>query len=135
MNYNNLPSDLAKLERALRAGGCEPGPALRERVMASVSKELRRSKRLEFWQYTSTVAASVLLVLNLSFSAATTSSRVSRLDRNQITILREQVDQMQLGLSADEIKRQCLLIAAAGELVPYYRPYGSAHGISVIPDR
>ena len=101
MNYNNLPSDLARLERALHAGGCEPDPALREKVMASVSEALRRSKRLEFWQYMSALAASVLLALNLSFSAATTSSRASRLDHDQITILRGQVGQMQLGLSAD----------------------------------
>lgn len=135
MDNSDLPPDLAELERELHAGGHEPAPALRDRVMAHVRQELHRSKRLAFWQYASAVAASFLLVLNLSFSAASSSFRAPRLDHNKVTTLCKQVDQMQLGFSADEIKRQCLLMAAGGELVPYRRPYGSAPGTSVIPDR
>jgi hypothetical protein len=134
MTGDELPPDLAALEQALR-GLCQPGAALRERAMASVREELRGSERAEFWQYAAAVAAVFLVLLNLSVTVAAVSPPTPGLDRNTVATLRGQLDQMQLGLPADEVNRQCLLLWAGEQLVPYGRPRGSAGGMSESPDR
>ena len=134
MTGDDLPRDLAILERAL-FGGRQPSPSLRRRVMDQVQQELCRSQRLAFWQYVSALAALVLLVWNLSVSAASLPRRAIGVDRNRLASLHEQAGQMQLDLSTDEIRRQCLLLAAGYELVPFKTPYGSGTGTAVVLNR
>ncbi|MBI5725770.1 MAG: hypothetical protein HZA50_17555 [Planctomycetes bacterium] len=126
-NENELTADLEKIERILLADECQPPAGLRDRVLARVEMELDRSKRRNFWAYVSTLAASVLLLLNVSFSASLAGSREIRTDRDKVAALSSQLKQLQLGLSDEEIRQQALLLSAADDLVPLGRPYGSSN--------
>ncbi len=134
MTGDDLTRDLVMLERTL-CGGCQQSPSLRSRVMDKVQEELYRSQRLAFWQYVSAVAALVLLALNLSISVASMPRQVAGLDRNRVSSLREQISQMQLALSEEDIQQHCLLLAAGEHLRPLAKPYGSSPGTSVLPIR
>lgn len=129
MTSNDLPPDLAAIEQALR-GGCQPGQSLRNRTMTRVQEEL--SKRQNFWEFASLLAAAVLLMLNFSFSITSPSRQVTSMDPDKLASLREQLGQIQPTLSPDEIRRQCLLLAAGNELVRLATPYGSATEVSVV---
>ena len=124
----NLPPDLAALERTLRGGlaAMEPDPAVRERVLAAVRRELRAAERRQFWQYVGAVAAVFLIALNLSFSAAanTLRPRLGPGSHNRAA-LREAIERLELDLSEEEIARRCVLLSAGEELLPMGRPYGT----------
>jgi hypothetical protein len=127
MNHeSDLPPELAALEQTLAAAGPGPDPALRQRVLARVERDLRDAKGADFWHYAAAVAAAFLLLWNVSFSVAYNSPRTTPIDPQQVAALCGQVEKMQLGLSPEEIRRQCLLMAAGSQLVPCMRPYGSA---------
>ena len=125
-NDNPLPGDLADLQRQLCADTAEPSYAMKAKVMAGVENELARPQQNDFWQFAAAVAAMVVLLINLSVSIAPISSRVSRGDLRPTESLYGQIEDLQLGLSDREIKRQCMLLAASETIVPYGRPYGSS---------
>ena len=134
MTSDDLPPDLAALEQAL-GGGPQPSAALRSRVMAQVQEELHVSRRREFWQFVSGVAASVLLLVNFSVSIASVQGQVPRAEAADAKSLYEEIGKLQLALSDDEIRRQSLLMAAGRDLLPFGTPRGSTPGTSVIPNQ
>jgi len=134
MTGDDLPPDLAALEQAL-GGGPLPSMAVRARTMATVEEELHVSRRREFWQFVSGVAASVLLLINFSVSIASVQRQVPRMEAASAKSLYEEIDKLQLALSDDEIRRQSLLLAAGKDLLPFAAPCGSMPGTSVIPNQ
>jgi hypothetical protein len=125
MTREELPGNLAAIERRLRGAG-EPSGALRCRVTARVREELRGAKRLAFWQYAAALAASVMLLLNFGFSTAAVPTQILDMDRSRLTLLREEIRHLNLPLSPGDVRRQCVLLAAADALVPMGTPRGSA---------
>lgn len=126
MNDPELPDDLAALAQELGRGAAEPDPALGERVQARVRAELRHPEREPFWPFAAAVAAGVALLLNVGFSAANGSVRLPRQRPTDPAAICEQVRAMGLGISDEELRRQCLLMAAGETLVLYGQPYGPA---------
>jgi len=122
----DLPPDLSAIERAL-SGGPLPSPALRGLVTAQVEQELRRSKQLDFWQYAAAVAAVTLVVMNLTLTVSTASPQRSDpgIDREKQAAIQRQLEDMQLPLSPQEIRRQSMLMAAGAELMPVGTPHSS----------
>lgn len=131
MTGEELTRDLEAIERVLQ-GGPQPSPSLRYRVLARVNDELHRQQRVAFWQNVSTVAASILLVLNLSLSFACLPPQMSHVEPAIVASLAEQVRQMQLHISDDEIERQSLLLAAGEQLLLVAKPYGSFTGTPLL---
>ena len=125
MMNERLPDELEAIERALRDRP-QPSASLRCRVIQRVGDELHRSQQLAFWQYAAAVAASVLLVMNVGLSVARVPRTVIHDAPADTAALAEQVRRMELGLSEEEIERQCLLLAAGARLLPMARPYGSS---------
>ncbi|MCL2701781.1 MAG: hypothetical protein FWE88_08845 [Phycisphaerae bacterium] len=114
-----LPPELAAMERALRSGP-SPADALRDRILAGVGRELAAAKRRQFWRYVAGVAAVMLFAINLSVSAAsTTTSRRPGMDSVRQAVLREEIERLQLDIPTDDLVRHGVLLLAAGdELIP-----------------
>ena len=122
---NDLSPELKALERSLYECGeseNQPSAELRDRIALQVREELARSKRNDFWPFAAAVAASVMLLLNVSSSVSQGSIRKPSFDREKFASMYQQVEQMQLGLSDAEIRRQCLLWTASSELLPLPMP-------------
>ena len=128
-----LPADLVAIEQMLRSdsGDCrpsgkcdqsQPSADLCDRIALQVQEELVRSKRNDFWPFAAAVAASVMLLLNVSSSVSQGTIRKPSFDREKFASMYQQVEQMQLGLSDAEIRRQCLLWTAGSELLPLPMP-------------
>lgn len=130
MTHDDLPPELARIERRL-AGGPEPSAALRARVMVQVRDELRRreGQPVGFWQYVAALAAAVLLLANLSLSVTSSSVRVDLGGPDRPGELCEEIAEMGLGLPEAEVRRQCLLLAAGADLLPLARPQGLPAGL------
>jgi len=132
----DLPPDLAALERAL-SGGPLPSPALRGRVTAQVEQGLRRSRQLDFWQYAAAVAAVAVVALNLSLTVSTASPQRPGLGiaREKQAAIQRQLENMELPLSPQEIRRQSVLMAAGAELILVGTPHSSIRETSAVLNR
>ena len=132
---NPLPDDLAAIERQLQSDACEPTPALRDQVMARVQSELDTSPQPGFWRFAAAVAAVVVLLINQSVSVARVSIAPPPIDPDRVAHIYGQLTDLQLGLSPQELRRQCVLMAAGELLTPLAKPYGSLAGAAVDTER
>jgi hypothetical protein len=80
MNNADWSEELNELERRLAARArTEPYPALRERVLTALNREVRVAERESFWNFVVGLAAVFLLGANLTMSSAS-SVRISVTD-------------------------------------------------------
>lgn len=71
MDNADWSEELRDLERRLAERVLpEPGPAVRERVLTALNREVRASERESFWNFTMGLAAVFLLGANLSTTSA-----------------------------------------------------------------
>ena len=71
MNNADWSEALSDLERRLAARArTEPDPALRERVLTALSREVRAAERESFWNFVVALAAVFFLGANLTMSSA-----------------------------------------------------------------
>ncbi len=125
----SLPPDLASLELALAASAPPlPDMALGHRVLNRTRTELIHSQRREFWAYAAATAACILLALNVTLAVTRGHAIEARLEQPQARELCEQVNQMHLGLSDQDIQRLCILNAAGSRLLSSGRPLGQPAG-------
>jgi hypothetical protein len=79
MNESKLPPDLADVERRLaECPRAQPSAALRQRVLSSLHNERMTRRRRFPWRIAATLAAAVLLSLNLALSLANHPARSGR---------------------------------------------------------
>jgi hypothetical protein len=141
-NKDELPPELAALERALAAPGPLPGAGMRQRVLAAVGRELAQHphastleggthtgsaptvpQAMPTWQYLAALAACVLLALNASV-VFNTSGRTIETPAAAIVLTADDLKlAAELGLSEREL-RLSFLAAPVGRPVPTaaYRP-------------
>jgi hypothetical protein len=121
MDPNELPPDLAELERRL-AGRPRPEPAagLRPRVLAAVGRELGRRGGGSAWRFAAATAAAALLWINFSMSVANDMDwRLGRgLDGATLAAAAGRLRQLVPELPEREALRQALLLQAGSRLVP-----------------
>jgi hypothetical protein len=111
-----LPDELRQFEEELIASrSSEPPTELRERVLGEVQHalavELRASRRQSRWAFAASVAASVLVWMNMSISATTATdcrvplaSSAAEMDR-----LTAAIHELLPELSAENARRQALI--------------------------
>ena len=119
MGQSELPDNLGEIECWLKAmDRPEPSAALRTRVMADVRGQLRRDHRQRTWSYAATLAASVLIWLNLSLSAATvTDYRLRAHDQTEVVVcLGAGIRALLPEMSEREAARQALLLRCGARL-------------------
>lgn len=126
MTRSDLPNELAALEKAMAT--CPPlaSELTRQRVLARVRTELSADNKRSFWQFAAAVAAGFLLMLNVGLSAAKSSLPPSLArDGQAVQELCGQLQELNLGLTKEDIRRQCVLLAAGSNLIPMGTPRGS----------
>lgn len=111
-----LPNELRQLEEELIASrSSEPSTELRDRVLGEVQHalavELRASRRQSRWAFAVSVAASVLVWINMSISATTaTDCRVSLASTAaEMDRLAAAIHELLPELSAENARRQVLI--------------------------
>jgi hypothetical protein len=119
MSHADLPPELRQLESALTSSQPEPSPALRQRVLAAVGRELRSSPAAGVWWLAAGVAAAVLLAINFSISA------INDMDfglgggiGDDVGTTASQIHALLPDWPQRETRRQALLLAAGTCLVP-----------------
>ena len=116
-----LPEDLERLEhRLMQRPREEPSVALRDRVMVSVPTALRRQRSGGTWRMFATVAAGVLIWLNLSFSAANSTNGTLRPHgrRESGDRMARQIERLLPDLPYEEARRHAIRYRSGSELVP-----------------
>jgi hypothetical protein len=116
-----LSAELEELERALAARPL-PGPSarLRQKVRGDVRRRALPERRRSRWRFAVTVAAAALFWLNLSLAATRVTDFGLR--RNgpgeSIEAACRQLKRLVPELSAEESRRQAILLRAGSTLIP-----------------
>ena len=105
-----------ELERrlAVRPG---PAPALRGRVLGAVGQALGRERR-GGWRFLVTTAAAAVLGVNLSMSVGINTGWREGGGAADLESASRQVRALDPSLSDEEVRREALLVRAAGQLDP-----------------
>jgi hypothetical protein len=128
----DLPPELEQLAARLRE---LPSPAseLRGRVLGEVRRELRREAAGSAWWYAGAVAASVLLLLNLSMSAARVTDfhlrPAARPPADARAVAR--IQQLAPELSPQEARRQAALLSVDLQFA-YAPPVAEVAGLPAV---
>jgi hypothetical protein len=131
MNEPELPDELERLERELAERPCpEPSADLRDRVLRLVEAsldgaELRRAEparpRAGGWlSFAVATAATVLVWINLSMSAANATSYDLRLpaETDAVDETARQIRRLLPEMSEQESRRYAMILQGSGDLVP-----------------
>ena len=115
----DLPAELERLEEEILAGASgEPSEAVGLRILGAVRGEIRRRRRRERTLFVLGVAASMLLWMNLSWSAAGSVGLgwMTAGDARRLSESGEQLRRLLPELSPQEARRQALVLLGRGEL-------------------
>jgi hypothetical protein len=116
-----LPSELRRIEQLLSA---RPSPRhsekMKERFLSDAKAELRRQKTLARWAFAAAMAASVLVWLNLSLSAAQATDYGISLQSPQQSVeqLAGEIRQLLPDIAPREAVRQAVLLRAGADAIP-----------------
>ena len=126
MNEPELPDELERLERELARRPC-PGPSadLRDRGIRTVEAELRRAElpptRAGGWlSFAVATAATVLVWINLSMSAANATSYDPRLpaEPHALDETTRQIGELLPEMSEQEARRYAVILEGGADLIP-----------------
>lgn len=116
-----LPSELRRIEQLLSA---RPLPRhsenMKERFLSDARSELRRQKGRARWAFAASMAASVLVWLNLSISASQATDYGISLQSPQQSVeeIAGEIRQLLPDISPQEAKRQAVLLRAGADAIP-----------------
>lgn len=122
MTDEALPLDLERLEQELAARRrLFPSDALRERVLDRLRGESRPPQpQGGDWAFAASLAATVLLWLNLSMSATQATDFHLRIDGDKLPIdaVAPEIRQLVPGFSDREVRRKVILLQAGSHIIP-----------------
>ena len=135
--FDKLPPDLAALDQQLaELPQMQPSPALRRRIEVSIAEALSPEGRWSWGWFSAAAAVMLLLVGNLSMSAAVltyvhmSSPRSTPVYSHSVDRLQELLPE----LSRQDASHHAVLLDAAGRIMPYPKMSATVHSLKRIDE-